>query len=388
VRLVKNEDFIVIMERAMNLADARLIDHGRQVAYRMFAALYPMKRYDDKQLRDICMLGLLHDIGAYKTEDINHILYFETDKGWAHAIYGYLFIKYFSPIKELAPVILFHHANDDQMHDLCPEHKKLARLLRHCDRQDIQHRLRGNCQSDDATQTEDQDFIRVLKNTPFTKEEADAFLGMIVFSIDFRSRQTMLHTFAASCVAVYLARQSGVEAHQIARLKTAAMLHDIGKMGIPLRILEGTASKLPAPDMTIMQHHVVLSKEVLFDCLDEETLNIAVNHHEKLNGKGYPQGLDAKDLSSLDRIMAVADTFSAMCVSRSYQAALPKDKIIQILTHMKSKNYLDSSIITLAITHYDEIMALLDVNAKPIIAIFDAISEESAWICNKIGIAK
>ena len=388
---VNNEKFICIMERALNLVDPRLMDHGKRVAYQLFKALYPLQIYSDDQLRDICVLALLHDIGAYRTEDIDEIAAFEAEDVWEHPVYGYLFLKYFSPIKALAPVVAFHHAQDSQMACLSEEHQMLAKLLKKFDQvdfaqnaQDAQDANPAFAHIDSADIDNDEAFNRVFRLTPFSDKDAEAFLRMIVFSIDFRSPQTMLHTFAATHAAVFLARLAGIDERQIERLKTGALMHDIGKMGTPLHILEGTAASLPKSEMSIMQQHVVLSEIVLKGCVDEDILNIAVNHHEKLNGRGYPKGLDASALPMLDRIMAVADVFSAMCVPRTYQNALPKERVIKILTDMKDNGFLDKSIIDLAVSYYDQIIEALDVNARPIIAAYEAIHEESHWIHQEI----
>ena len=376
-----NDKIITIIERTLNLVSPKLINHGKRVAYSLFKALYPLDIYDDEELRDICILGLLHDIGAYKTEDIDGILGFDTENGWNHAVYGYLFLKYFSPVKSLAPVVLFHHADPAQMIYLSEEQQKLAQILKLLDGEDVSRIIGKDAKHLECTRIdEDADFNRLLKHGGFNPETIEAYLKMIVFSIDFRSPQTMIHTFAATHAAETLARLAGVDEKEIEFLKAGAMMHDIGKMGIPLYILEGTSKNLSPSDMEIMKTHVVLSENVLLGCLNEKILNIAVNHHEKLNGQGYPKGLDKSSLAYLDRIAAVADVFSAMCVSRSYQKASPKEKAIEVLCKFRNKNLLDQSIIELAIAHYDEIAGSLDIKSKPVIAAYEAITREIRWI--------
>jgi len=230
----------------------------------------------------------------------------------------------------------------------------------------------------------DVDFVRILRHTDFSEEHIDAYLHMIVFSIDFRSPQTMLHTFAAAHVAVELAKIAGLSDGQIKGLETAAKLHDIGKMGMPLNILEGTSSTLSNSDMEIMKSHVALSEEILTGCLRDDILNIAINHHEKLNGEGYMKKLDGSQLAYLDRLMAVADTFSAMCVSRSYQKALSKERILEILDKIKNQVLLDGSLIDLAINNFDEITQSLEIRAQSVIEAYEVIAEESRRIHEKI----
>ena len=384
--LTDNDKIIEIMERSLNLVSPKLIGHGKRVAYRLFKELYPLKTYDDETLRNICLLGMLHDVGAYKTEDVDSILGFDIKNQWNHAVYGYLFLKYFSPVKPLAPVVLFHHADHGQMAYLSEEHQKLAQLLKRCDQADICQCVIGeNTTCLDCGMDNDTEFNRIFSRGGFNIETIEAYLKMIVFSIDFRSPQTMIHTFAATHAAEALARLAGADESQIASLKTGAMLHDIGKMGTPLRILEGTAKELSPADMEIMKKHVVLSEDVLRGCINTEILNIAVNHHEKLNGQGYPKKLDESSLAYLDRIMAVADVFSAISVPRSYQEAFPKDEALEFLGKFRNKNLLDRSIIKLAISHYDEIVKSLNVKSKPVIEAYEAVTEESCRIHKKIA---
>jgi len=385
MQLTDNAKVINIMERTLNLVSPRIIDHGKRVAYRLFKALHPLGVYDDDRLRDICILGLLHDIGAYKTEDVDSILGLDTKNTWDHSVYGYLFLKYFSPIESLAPVVLFHHADDYQMAHLSEKHQRLARLLKHVDRADIYQHLHSNgvcvdCHGID----EDAEFNRIFRQVSFSSEVVEAYLKMIVYSIDFRSPQTMIHTFAATHVAEALAGLSGVDEGEIKSLTAGALMHDIGKMGTPLHILESINKKLSPADMEIMKQHVVLSEEILSGCVNDKILNIAVNHHEKLNGKGYPKGLDECALPYLDRLMAVADVFSAISVARSYQDAFPKEKAISILSNFRDNHMLDQSVIALAIDHYDEIIQSLNIKSKPVIAAYEAMTEESRWIHDKI----
>lgn len=379
--LLSNEKIITILVRTLNLVDNRLLDHGKRVSHRVFKKLYPLALYSDKELRDICMLALLHDIGAYKTEDINDIIYFDAKYSWNHSIYGYLFIKHFTPLRELAPVLLFHHAMPHQMYALSEEQRALSTLIKECDKEDIEQCITtgNNCGIE-----VDKEFYELFRKTPFSKEEIGDYIRMLVFCIDFRSPQTMLHTFAASLVAESLAVLAGVPNEEVEHVKTGAMLHDIGKMGTPLHILESTSRRLSRSDMEIMRNHIIHSREVLYGCVSEEIFDIAVNHHERLTGNGYPRRLGGDQIPFLDRIMAVADLFSALCVSRSYQEAMPKEKAIEILLNMKEHCLLDSTVLDLAISNFDEITEKLQSSALPVIESYEEINREIRMLGTKL----
>ena len=129
---IDNRGVLGIVRRACNYVDARLVDHGFRVACIVSRILARLGGYTEKEMRDNCILALYHDIGAYKTEEISRMLEFETSNMQEHSIYGYLFIKYFTPLKNLAPGVLFHHttwARLQELSDVSPENKRLAQIL-------------------------------------------------------------------------------------------------------------------------------------------------------------------------------------------------------------------------------------------------------------------
>ena len=107
---IDNRGILEIIRRSCSYVDARLMNHGYRVAYIVSEMLKPYFHEDARKIRDVCFLALLHDIGAYKTDEISKMLQFDTDDVLAHSVYGYLFIKYFSPLKKLSGAILLHHA--------------------------------------------------------------------------------------------------------------------------------------------------------------------------------------------------------------------------------------------------------------------------------------
>ena len=415
MRLVKNEKVIDIMEKTLNHVDARLVDHGKRVAYLLYKVLEGQHKYDNKKMRDICVLAMLHDVGAYKTEEIDKMVIFETIDVWEHSIYGYLFLKYFSPLREMAPIILFHHAECNEVKHLDNhEHQLLAQLISLCDRSDIFALHGGNAASfkdyinqnrnikyydyivdmflasgvniDNVFDDIDTDtaFNHIFRNTPLSKEEVNGYIKMIIFSIDFRSSQTVIHTVATTCIAGIMAALLGVDKNDIEKIKTGAMLHDIGKIGIPVYILEST-DKLNDADMEIMKGHVVITEKILHGNVDADVKHIAVNHHKKLDGTGYPNHYGTRDIVFFDRIVMIADIFSALCGVRSYKTVYPKERIIRILSDMSCQNLIDPKIAALAIEHYDEIMEAVDRESLPIIQAYNDMNEEYQRIRSQIG---
>jgi len=358
---------------------------------------------------------MLHDVGAYKTEEIDKLVIFETRDIWEHSIYGYLFLKYFSPLKELSEAVLFHHAGCNEVNHLDnPTHRMLSQLISLCDRADIFVLNNGNDGEfrnymekhrnikyrDDITDMflssrininnifddidHDNDFNNIFNNTPLSSEEADEYMEMIIYSIDFRSSQTVIHTVAAACIACFLADLLGVNKNDIKKIRTGAMLHDIGKIGIPTHILESTG-KLNDADMKIMRSHVEITEKILEGNVDDDIKNIAVNHHEKLDGAGYPKKLEDKDIAFYDRIVTIADIFSALCGARSYKSAYSKERVVGILGDMSAQNLIDLGIASTAIKHYEEIIEAVDRESLPVIQAYNTMNEEYLKIRNDIG---
>lgn len=125
-----------------------------------------------------------------------------------------------------------------------------------------------------------------------------------------------------------------------------------------------------------MRQHVVLSGKIIDGCVDPAIARIALRHHEKLNGSGYPLGLTEKDLSLPERLLAVADIASALCMSRSYKEAYPKERCLAILWDMCRAKDLDSRIVAVMEASFDEIMAEADKACMPLRETYERIHTE------------
>lgn len=415
--LLNNKQMIGIMANTLDHVDDRLVSHGKRVAYLMYRVLTASstaKRFDERELRDICIAGMLHDVGAYKTDEIDKMVVFETEDVWEHSIYGYLFLKHFSPLKNLAEVILYHHADTDHIKTDNADHKMIAQLISLTDRADI-YSGRKNAQEDFCKHINkkrdvrycgevvdmfinsgvripdvfdeienDAEYARVMFENPMSPEEIDSYIDMLVHIIDFRSSQTVFHSVTTASISCGLGKLLGLDELTLRQIRTGAMLHDIGKISTPLHILEGT-HRLSDDEMKIMQNHVVMTDKILAPYIDQPVRGIASNHHEKINGAGYPKGLGANDLSVADRIVAIADIFSALCAARSYKESYPKEKIVGILEDMSAKNLLDEKIVALAVENFDNLVAASKIESKPIITAYEAISSDFKRICEEVS---
>ena len=123
----------------------------------------------------------------------------------------------------------------------------------------------------------------------------------------------------------------------------------------PINILE-KEGRVRESERQVMERHVVATEIILEGNVEEEILQIAIRHHEKIDGTGYPYGISGECLSMSERIVAVADILSALSMKRSYKEAFDKESIVNILNEMKLGKKLCPEIVDVATQHYNQIM--------------------------------
>ncbi len=157
---------------------------------------------------------------------------------------------------------------------------------------------------------------------------AEAFAGVI----DAKSPWTYSHSNGVASIAIALGRRLGMPERELRVLRRAALLHDIGKLGVSNLVLD-KPGRLTDQEYTAMQRHTVytasiLSRVPVFAPIAAD----AAAHHEKLDGRGYHQRLTGAQLPLLARILAVADICDALRASRPYREGLPDDRVLDIIT--------------------------------------------------------
>ena len=217
----------------------------------------------------------------------------------------------------------------------------------------------------------------LLAKRAFSEQYKKGFLEMLVYTIDFRSEHTVIHTLATVNFAEQLGRLSRVSGKDLRDLHYGALLHDLGKIAIPLHILESTG-RLSDDEMKVMKAHVRITEMILEGVVDDDVLQIAVRHHEKLDGTGYHRGLSASDLSLPQQIIAVADILSALYGKRSYKEAFSKEKILDIMNSDADKGKINRNVVTTLEKNYDSIIAEFEKEKESTIGLYLKIKEQYA----------
>lgn len=266
--IIIHDVFLDLIIRTLGYIDTRLVGHGERVAY-ICMKLLDTADFHEKEARDrLLLLSLLHDVGAYKTEDIDKMVEFETTDVSRHAVYGYLFLKNRAAFGDDAMAILYHHTPFSAFPEDKPAYMREAALIHLCDRVDILGvagvknyfsamraksgslfdpalvELLGKCEEryslfGKLTSGEwESEFYEMKRSVSVSDTEAAELIRMLVYAIDFRSEQTVSHTAGVVSYARELGIRMGLDGESLDELSFAAFVHDIGKIATPVSILE------------------------------------------------------------------------------------------------------------------------------------------------------
>lgn len=411
--VISSKDVYQIIRKTLSIINNKIMDHGEITGYILYKMMeyentYTDQKYTEQELVDYTMLGILHDIGLYKEDDVKKVTDFETKNLWPHSIYGFLFLKYLSPIGDRAEVILYHHLDYNRYGMIQSRYLHVIELLNLADKMDTVLHLKDEKLEPDyfakyrnvkfsgaaldlfqkaekcygitenlvnGKYREELDVL--LAKRAFSEQYKKGFLEMLVYTIDFRSEHTVIHTLATVNFAEQLGRLSRVSGKDLRDLHYGALLHDLGKIAIPLHILESTG-RLSDDEMKVMKAHVRITEMILEGVVDDDVLQIAVRHHEKLDGTGYHKGLSAADMTLPQQIIAVADILSALYGKRSYKEAFSKEKILDIMNSDADKGKINRSVVTTLERNYDNIIAEFEKEKESTIGLYLKIKEQYA----------
>ena len=158
-------------------------------------------------------------------------------------------------------------------------------------------------------------------------------------ALELRDHETEGHTRRVALITDHLARRFGIPEAQIDQIRRGALLHDIGKMGIPDKILLKPGPLTPG-EYEIMKMHTVFAYEMLSPIeFLRPAIEIPYCHHEKWDGSGYPRGLRGEQIPFSARVFAVVDVWDALSSVRPYRHSWPDEKIIQYIQGLSGKHF-------------------------------------------------
>lgn len=382
---------------ALDLVGIDDVQHGKRVGYMAWECTKAMG-LDSAIRKKIFQIGLVHDCGVSSTR-VHKNLVDEMD--WTgsqtHCDVGAERLKAVPHLSDMALPVYYHHTRwQDLKHlDLSTESRLFSSLIFLVDRVDA---LAARFLNGGLLAEKDgiRDRIKQFSGTFFDPDLVDVFMKvsaseafwltleplhllsflddrkkeqeMVLLSpaelrrladmfagiVDAKSPFTFRHSAGVALVCRFLAEDLGLSVDDCAAIEIAGLLHDLGKLKVPDSILEKKAA-LDASDLAHMRHHSYESYMILKGVTGmEDIARWAGNHHEALNGHGYPFHRTAADLCLQSRIIAVADVFQALAQNRPYRKAMAPDEIMTFLYKFSDQGRLDPEVVSRVVHHPDD----------------------------------
>ncbi len=411
---IHSKDIFLLMRDTLKLIDRRAMDHGSRVAYYLYKMLECKGGYEKFELADFVFLASLHDIGAYKTENLNEIIRYECREPMAHATYGYLVFKHLSPLSELAAIILYHHTDYSKLKEIDYEYKEIAAYLNLAEKIDIYsialgdkfdlamfEKQSGTVISQEAIDLFKEtirkfDVMRKVKKGEykeelheiigymiFTNEDKRKYLEMLMYCQGFKSETSVVNTVTCLCIAESLGQKSGLSDLEREQLYYGALLHDIGMLAIPQEIIDAPR-KLTEEEYKKVKMHVHLAERVLNDRMAEEVVAIVAAHHERGNGSGYPRGLREVQMNQAQKILQIADTVTALLCERPYRPAYKKEEIALIIRKEATAGKYNKTIVNTLLNCYDEIIQRVKIRSEEIMVTYRKLNQQYMQVSGRL----
>jgi putative two-component system response regulator len=189
-------------------------------------------------------------------------------------------------------------------------------------------------------------------------------INRLVLAAEHKDEDTGDHIIRISNYCAFIAEKLGLDEQEVQNIRYASPMHDMGKIGIPDNILL-KRSTLTNAEFEIIKSHTIIGYKIL-DNPKSDILNcgrqVAVSHHEKWNGKGYPYGLAGEDIYLSGRIVCIADVFDALTSVRPYKNPYPIEVAVDIIRKDREQNF-DPDITDIFLDNIDEIIKIKEATS-------------------------
>jgi len=200
------------------------------------------------------------------------------------------------------------------------------------------------------------------ENAARFNEQQMMFIGTleaVSTALDAKDQYTFGHSERVAHLAVQLARAIGLEEQEVERIRIAGLVHDVGKIGVPEAVLCKTG-KLTDDEYDQIKRHPRIGYNILKGIPKmEDVLDGVLYHHERWDGRGYPDRLAGENIPLYGRILGVADTFDAMSSTRSYRQAMPREKVLAEIVNCSGSQFdpsLTEPFVNLDFTEFDALV--------------------------------
>jgi len=392
--------FVFSLSQALDLINPAMANHHKRVAY-IALRVAQAAGLAGVEKENVVIAAALHDVGALSfrqadSEDRTDFRQRSLAFNLRSAHYGYQLLRKFKPFAEPARILRHHNMPwdwgsrpeiDGETIPLGSHIVHLANLVDHLlDKHapvlqqtaqifaEVQARsgkelmpefveafLRVSGSDAFWLDLDAPDLIHLLfERAPFSVVELDLdglldFAELLAQVIDFRCRYTATHSRGVAITAATLAQLFGFPEMDCKRLQVAGYLHDIGKLAIPVDMME-KPGKLSDDEWRVVRAHPYHTFRILNPIKGmEDIAHWCGIHHERLDGKGYPYRVDHTEIQLEARILAVADVFTALTENRPYRKGLGKDETLAILADMVKEFGLDANVFNVLKRNFAEV---------------------------------
>jgi|GEM_PF-1108175 len=395
---------VLSLSRMVAQSNPNLSAHHAQVAF-LSQKIAQKMRLDQQSIQDIVIAASIHDIGLLSFSNREGCLVLEEEYPFTHSLTMFFLIEHIRCLNDPAQIIRYHHTHYNKLDKKKEGSKEIplgSFIIRLADRTSVMvnpniHILEQKssilkllrnkkhifCPEVFASFEEifDYDYIwlelasthpEILLNKILQESIQNipdlsffALSEIIGHLVDFKSPFTAAHSYCVAQITNWLAERMQIPLEcDYKNLFLIGFLHDIGKLSIPIEILEKTG-KLDPIEWDIMRSHAYYSHvalELLYDSYPE--LMYAPLHHERLDGSGYPFGLKGEQISNCTLLISVGDIFTALTENRPYRRSMGQNEIAKILLETanypgkKGKIHLD--IIDFLLSNYKEAKEVRD----------------------------
>ena len=171
-------------------------------------------------------------------------------------------------------------------------------------------------------------------------------------ALDYRDKETEGHSQRVTEMAIAMAKRMGIDKEEIIQVRRGALLHDIGKLGVPDNILLKPGT-LTDEERTVMEQHPQIALDLLSPIIFlRPAIDIPYCHHERWDGSGYPRGLKGDEIPLTARIFAVVDVWDALRSDRPYRSAWPEEKVREYICK-RAKSDFDEHVVEVFLQHIE-----------------------------------
>jgi len=202
--------------------------------------------------------------------------------------------------------------------------------------------------------------VTILKSVNNELQEAyyDT-IQRLVLAVEYKDQFTGQHIIRMSRYSALIAEKAGMSEREVLDILYAAPMHDVGKIGIPDSIIT-SPNKLTTDEFAIMKRHTIIGAEILANAKSKILVTareIALSHHEKWNGCGYPFGLKEDKIPLSGRIVALADTFDVLTSKRSYKDPFPIERAADVINKERGIHF-DPQLVDIFMKNLDELVKI------------------------------